>query len=191
MKTWKIVLCVVAGVLLGCAVAAYRLADVEHSPAFFTNGNWTGTNQLPLGKDALLTSQITLFAMYALPSEEAVYLMSRRDDSGERFHSWNDYVISGNVHDIRAGYWSITAYGTDLYLVPNKADRYAFNNTIIAADSAGNFRIVLSATEQKGNWLPIPKDAEFNLLLRIYEGDSGFLQKLSTTPLPRIEKLTP
>lgn len=191
MKLRYIVLCAVAGVILGCGVAVYRIADVEHSKAFFTNGNWTGTNQLPLGKDALLTTQITLFAMYALPSEEAVYLMSRRDDAGERFHSRNDYAITGNLHDIDAGYWSITAYGTDLYLVPNKAERYSFNNTNIAADSAGNFRILLSAREQKGNWLPIPEDAEFNLLLRIYQGNNSFLQELSATPLPRIEKLKP
>ncbi len=191
MKLRYIFLCVLAGVILGCGVAVYRIADVEHSNAFFTNGNWTGTNQLPLGKDALLTTQITLFAMYALPSEEAVYLMSRRDDTGERYHSSNDYVITGNVHGINAGYWSITAYGTDLYLVPNKAERYSFNNTNIAIDSAGNFRIVLSARAQKGNWLPIPEDAEFNLLLRIYQGNNSFLQQLSATPLPRIEKLKP
>lgn len=182
----RLLLFSVMGVLLGIGVAGFRLFNIEDSPAFFHNGNWIGTTNLHLGTDALITAQVTLFAMYALPSNEAVYLMSRRDSDGNRFHGSKQYFVSGNLNNIKAEYWSITVYGKDLYLIPNRADRYSFNNTNIVADSAGNFNIILSSDEQKGNWLPTPDKAEFSLLLRIYQGDSTFLKQLSVTPLPQV-----
>lgn len=191
MKMKRLLLFSVMGIILGIGVAGYRLLNIENSPAFFHNGNWIGTTHLPLGNDALITAQVTLFAMYALPSNEAVYLMSRRDSDGNRFHGSKQYIISGNLADIKARYWSITVYGKDLYLIPNRAERYSFNNTNIVADSAGNFSIMLSSDEQKGNWLPTPDKAEFNLLLRIYNGDSAFLKQLSVTPLPQVKRNKP
>jgi hypothetical protein len=187
MKLRRVVLLVLIGTLLGLSVTAYRLLNYESSKAFFRNGNWMGTTNLPLGKDALITAQITLFAMFALPSEEAVYLLSRRDNENVRFHSFNDYVISGNTGNIKAKYWSITAYGNDLFLIPNKQERYSVNSTNVIADSAGNFQIILSNKEHNGNWLPTPANAQFNLLLRIYKGESEFLSRLSSTPLPGIK----
>jgi hypothetical protein len=117
--------------------------------------------------------------------------MSRRDSDGNRFQGSKQYTISGNLADIKARYWSITVYGKDLYLIPNRAERYSFNNTNLVTDSAGNFSIMLSSDEQKGNWLPTPDNAEFNLLLRIYNGDSAFLKQLSVTPLPQVKRNKP
>lgn len=172
--------------IIGIGVAVKRIADVENSKAFFHNGSWNGSTHLPLGKDNLLTTQITLFGLFALPSEEAIYLFAKRDDKKNFLNSENDYTISGNIHQINSKYWSITCYGKDLYLVPNEENRYSFNNTNITTDSAGNFEIIVSHQRQKGNWLPSPDNARFNLVLRIYRGDKNFLEHLSTSPLPFI-----
>ena len=43
---------------------------------------------------------------------------------------------------------------------------------------------VTDASERMG--LDAPNNAEFNLLLRIYNGDSAFLKQLSVTPLPQV-----
>ncbi len=174
-------------ILVGLGLAIYRIADFENNKAFFHNGNWTGSKNLPLGKDDLLTAQVTIFALFALPGEEAIYLFSKRDDGKEKLHSRNDYIIRGNVHDIRSRYWSITAYGKDLFLVPNKAERYSVNNSTIVTDNAGNFSVLISSAERDGNWLASPIDAGFGLLLRIYRGEKDFIEHLDEVSLPAIK----
>ena len=186
MKKWLFVL---VAVIVGVAVGTYRIANLEHNKAFFRNGSWTGSKALPLGKDNLLTTQVSLFALFALPSEEAIYLFAKRDDKEALLDAENDYSIQGNVHEIDAKYWSITAYGKDLYLIPNEKERYSFNNTNLQTDSAGNFTINVSATKQSGNWLPTADKKRFNLVLRIYKGDKAFIEKLDSISLPQIKRL--
>jgi len=175
-------------VLLGLAIAVYRIADLENSKAFFHNGNWTGSNSLPLGKNNLLTAQITVFGLFALPSDEAIYLFARRDDNQKLFNGNYEYVIEGNLHDIKAKYWSITIYGKDLFLIDNEIGRFSFNNSNLLTDSFGNFSIDISPSKKFGNWLPSKEGGRFNLVLRIYNGDKQFVSELQSASLPSIKK---
>jgi hypothetical protein len=176
-------------IALGLALAVYRIADVDSSKAFFHNGSWIGSNSLPLGKNNLLTAQVTLFGLFALPSDEAIYLFSRKDDHAELLNGIHDYVLTGNFTQIKAKYWSITAYGKDLFLIPNEVNRYSFNNSNLQTDSLGNFSIIISEAKQSGNWLPIEKDKRFNLVLRIYKGDEAFVSHLGIVALPIIKRV--
>jgi hypothetical protein len=173
---------------LGVGIAIYRIAGVENSEAFFHNGSWTGSTNLALGEDKLVTAQVTIFALFALPSQEAIYLFARRDEKKELLKSENDYTITGNINQVKARYWSITVYGKDLYLVANEDNRYSFNNSSLQTDSAGNFTITLSHERKGTNWLPTPDHAKFDVVLRIYKGEYGFLSELERTPLPVIKK---
>ncbi len=183
----KILFWGVLSVIIGMVVAAMRLFDFEGSKALFKNGSWMGTNDLPLGKEPLITAQVTLFALYALPSEEAVYLFARKDNEGNLLNANHEYQITGNLHQVEAKYWSITAYGRDLFLIPNKENRFSFNGANIQADSAGNFTIILSSKPHEGNWLPTAPDSRFNLLFRIYRGNKDFIKKLKEASLPEIK----
>jgi hypothetical protein len=176
-------------VAIGIGIGIYRIAGVETSEAFFHNGCWTGSRDLPLGKDKLLTAQVTVFALFALPSSEAIYLFARRDEKKELLNSENDYEIKGNLNQIKAKYWSVTLYGKDLYLVPNSDERFSFNNSSLKTDSAGNFTITVSQQRKGDNWLPAPDKAKFALVLRVYKGEWNYLQGLETTALPTIKKL--
>jgi hypothetical protein len=187
VKFFRIALFVFVSILIGLAVAVYRIADIENNDAFFSNASWLGSKNLPLGKDDLLTAQVTVFALFALPGTEAIYLFAKRDDKKEKLHSSKDYVINGNVNQIKAHYWSITAYGKDLFLIPNEEDHYSFNGSSIVTDSAGNFTIRISHKRQEGNWLPLPEDARFNLVLRIYRGEAEFIEHLHEASLPQIK----
>ncbi len=191
MKFIKPFLFVLLALIIGVALAVYRIAGFESNDAFFHNGSWIGSKHLPLGKDNLLTAQVSCFALFALPSEEAIYLFAKRDEQQHKFHSKNDYTITGNIYQIHANYWSITAYGKDLFLIPNRAERYSFNNSTIKTDSAGNFSIAVSSKEKPGNWLPAPDDAQFGLVLRIYKGEKDFIEQLDTTALPEIKIAQP
>ncbi|MBP6732606.1 MAG: DUF1214 domain-containing protein [Chitinophagales bacterium] len=191
MHYLKPTLFVLLAILCGIGVGVYRIAGIEKSEAFFHNGSWTGSKNLALGEDKLITAQVSVFALFALPSREAIYLFARRDDKKELLKSDNTYTLTGNINAIKANYWSITAYGKDLYLIPNEDNRYSFNNTSLKADSLGNFTVTLSPTRKGDNWLPTPPNARFNLVLRIYKGEYGFLEGLETAPLPEIKLLQP
>jgi hypothetical protein len=187
---WKRrLLLVILAIILGIGIAAWRISRIEHSPAMQTYGSWRGTTNLPLNKDDLVTTQVTLFALFALPSHEAVYLFAASDEGGKRLTGDNSYVIEGNINTIKAEYWSITAYGKDLYLMPNAAHRFSFSRDNLQTDSLGNFKIVLSAQKAEGNWLPVMKDKKFELVLRIYHGDADFMDHLDKANLPVIKPL--
>jgi hypothetical protein len=176
-------------ILTGLGIAAYRISRIQTSPAFAQYGSWRGSKDLPLNRDDLVTTQVTLFALFALPSEEAVYLFASQDADNKALNGSSDYIIEGNIHNIKAAYWSITAYGKDQFLIPNEASRYSFNANSLSTDSLGNYKITLSAERKAGNWLPITKDAPFRLVLRLYQGNKDFLDHLDSAGLPVIKKL--
>jgi hypothetical protein len=176
-------------ILVGLAIATYRISRIQTSPAFAQYGSWRGSKDLPLNRDDLVTTQVTLFALFALPSEEAVYLFAMQDVDNKSLNGNSDYVIEGNVHNIKATYWSITAYGKDQFLIPNDANRYSFNANSLVTDSLGNYKIILSARRKVGNWLPLAKDVPFRLVLRLYQGNKDFLDHLDSAGLPVIKKL--
>ena len=176
-------------IITGLGVAAYRITSIQNSPAFAQYGSWRGSRDLPLNRDDLVTTQITLFALFALPSQEAIYLFATEDADNKKFKGNSDYTIEGNVHDIKSVYWSITAYGSDQFLIPNEANRYAFNANTLVTDSLGNYKITLSAERKPGNWLPLKKDAAFRLVLRLYQGQKDFIEHLDKAHLPVIKKM--
>jgi hypothetical protein len=71
------------------------------------------------------------------------------------------------------GFWSLTAYGPDLYLVENEIQRYALGDRTpgLRYDAEGGLTVLLSATRPADdhNWLPVP-EGPYLLGLRVYEG---------------------
>ena len=57
------------------------------------------------------------------------------------------------------GFWSLTAYGMDLYLVENEIDRFSIGDRTpdLHYENDGSLTIILSAQrpEQVCNWLPV------------------------------------
>lgn len=180
---------VLVSLLAGIGIAVYRIATIKQSAAFEKYGSWRGTSNLPLNRNNLVTTQVTLFALFALPSNEAVYLFATDDDKQERLNGSNTYIIEGNVKNIKSAYWSITAYGKDLYLLPNGENRYSFNGQNVIADSLGNFKITVSSEKSEGNWLPVIKNEKFELVLRLYQNDKDFLKNMKGQDLPVIKRI--
>lgn len=174
--------------LAGMGVGIVRMSMLENSNAAQRNGSWWFSKAITSGEDKLVTAQVTAFALFALPPTEAVYLFARKDENNEKLNGSYTYTITGNIHHLKARYWSITAYGKDLFLIPNEAGRYAINGNTVQADSAGNFTIHISHRPQNGNWLPVAKGQRFNLLLRLYQSDEDFIENLSNASLPVVRK---
>lgn len=70
-------------------------------------------------------------------------------------------------------FWSLTAYGTDLYLVENEIDRWSISNRtaglVYADDGSLTIRLSAERPADVANWLPVPS-GPYLLGMRVYEG---------------------
>ena len=76
-----------------------------------------------------------------------------------------------------SAFWSLTAYGMNLYLVENEIDRWSFSDRTpgLHHKDDGSLTITLSANKPNNpNWLPVP-DGPYMLGLRVYEGQQSVL----------------
>jgi len=72
-------------------------------------------------------------------------------------------------------FWSLTAYGTDMYLAENEIDRWSISDRTpnLVYEDDGSLTISLSAKRPANiaNWLPVPS-GPYLLGMRVYEGHS-------------------
>ena len=72
-----------------------------------------------------------------------------------------------------AGFWSLTVYDADMFLVPNEIDRYSIGDRTpgLRFDDDGALTIVVGGPRptDTANWLPAPA-GRYSLGLRVYEG---------------------
>lgn len=70
-------------------------------------------------------------------------------------------------------FWSLTAYGPDLYLVDNEINRYSLGDRtpglVYAPDGSLTVHISAERPADIGNWLPVPP-GPYLLGMRVYEG---------------------
>ena len=91
---------------------------------------------------------------------------------------------------LEGGFWSVTAYGDDDFLIDNPVDRYCINDrSDLKANDDGSVDIILSedAPENTTNWLPVG-DGGFHLYMRIYTPD---MDALDTWTAPTITEIAP
>ncbi len=70
-------------------------------------------------------------------------------------------------------FWSLTAYGMDMYLIENEIDRWSISDRTpgLVYGEDGSLTIIISATRptQTSNWLPVPP-GPYMMGMRVYEG---------------------
>jgi hypothetical protein len=126
----------------------------------------------------LLSRAVTqMTAMGANVPEEAVYFSAYRDGAGAVLNGANRYRLTfpaGALPPVnRLGFWSITMYDREGYLVKNPAARYVIRPDTegLRFDADGSLTLHLQATAPEGapagNWLPSPS-ADFFVNLRAY-----------------------
>ena len=111
--------------------------------------------------------------------QEAVYLSLTSPD-GSTLNGSNTYTITFAAGDLPPslpgtnGFWSITAYNAQGFLIPNPFNIYSIGSNTpdnLLFNPDGSLTITLSATEPASgtaNWLPIEAGSAFNLTLRDY-----------------------
>ena len=103
----------------------------------------------------------------------------------------SDYVLhfdKGKFPPVDA-FWSVTAYDTDGYFVPNRLNRQALGDRDkLSTNADGSLDLYIQADSPGGdkdtNWLPVAK-APFTLLMRLYSPKAEFLEGAWTPPTVR------
>ena len=106
---------------------------------------------------------------------------ARTDSTGQRLHSSCDYAVVGQ--GLEDGWWTIAVYDDNGHLIPNPADRYAFNSSTIARSADGSFVVTLARDARPGNWLPTGGAGRITLVLTLLESAE------STAGLPDIQRV--
>lgn len=182
---WKILATLLAGTVLGTLLTWLMLTWFV--PNSVKDGPWRtnlaiGSAQAGLDTRAL----VALHGLFALNRHEAIYYTARDDSDGRRLDGTCRYEITGHALDAR--WWSITAYGSDDYLIPNPANRYSISSPALAVSPQGEFTAQVSRTGSGNNWLPVG-DRTFSLTLRLYNPGLTFIADAAHAALPDIERI--
>ena len=140
------------------------------------NGGWLTLNPRvgAYGTDYLLRAQLAILGIGANTPAESVYPTALADSTGTLLTGASSYRIvfqRGQLPPAR-GFWSITMYDSDGFLVPNAAHRYSLGPTHPPLVHRGDGSIVIAIqrarpAEKDLNWLPAPAGG-FRLSMRLY-----------------------
>ncbi len=155
-------------------------------------GQWSyfGTPIGDFGTEYSYRGAIALGGLGANTVDVALYLKTDVDDSGEILKDEKNYVLHFETFPpvLNNGFWSVTAYGSDNFLIDNPIDRYCVNDrSNFVLNENGSLDIILSREQpdNTANWLPVSGDA-FHFIMRIYTPD---MDALSTWQAPVIRVL--
>ncbi|HEX5500685.1 MAG TPA: DUF1214 domain-containing protein, partial [Thermomicrobiales bacterium] len=142
------------------------------------------------GTDYLVRAFIAVIGLGANRPEDAFYPNARVDSAGQPLDGANNYIVHFDSEPPVRGFWSLTAYTAERFLVPNPIDRFAIRGSDpIAKNPDGSFDLVVQATssgsEHEANWLPVPA-APCSLTLRMYWPEDAALD--GSWPMPTIVK---
>ena len=112
---------------------------------------------------------------------------TEKDADGNPLTGEKSYILhlESDPQVLDGGFWSITAYGDDDFLIDNLLDRYCINDRSgLKRNDDGSVDVILSkdAPADTTNWLPVGEGG-FHLFMRIYTPD---MEALKTWTVPTI-----
>lgn len=125
------------------------------------------------------------------PATVAIYPKAYKDSNGETLNGNNAYTIHFDKEALpptaENGFWSITAYNSDNFLIDNELNRYCINDRSgFTLNEDGSLDILVQTNapdpSQQSNWLPVSAD-DFHLYLRIYLPQESVLNGQWSAPV--------
>ena len=125
-------------------------------------------------------AMVALMGLGANTTDIAIYPKTEVDHTGAVLTGKKTYTLHFDSFPptLEKGFWSVTAYGKDDFLIDNPIDRYCINDrSVLNRNADGSVDVTLSHAmpENTENWLPIG-ETEFHLFLRIYKPDWNALR---------------
>ena len=154
------------------------------------------------GTDWFGRAQAAIIYIYVNDFHEAIYFIRGTDSKGELLEGRYRYTITfphkmlPPVDRSRGGFWSLTMYDKDYYMLPDSPNGRTNIGTVnldaheLVFFRDGSLTLTLSSEEpeseqEKMNWLPAPKD-QFALIVRTYVPTESLLD--GTYKLPNVER---
>ena len=139
------------------------------------NGWNTGRDAYGFGDDIVKRAAGAKFGLGGHQAIENRSYIAQNDSQGSPLNGTRPLQLrlaADNMPPCDA-FWSLTAYGTDMYLVANEIDRWSISDRtpgLVYADD-GSLTLYLSAEppDVRENWLPVPA-GPYLLGMRVYEG---------------------
>lgn len=132
----------------------------------------------------------SLWGILAHPPHECTYLWASLDQNGERLNSKGRYELFMKRDQFPKveGFWSFTMY-QDFNLVVNEINRWAIreNTKGLKFGADGSLRVFVQAErpgeDKLSNWLPAPKEGNFNLTMRNYMPSKEIIEQRYDPPV--------
>ena len=174
-------------ILLGVQ-AGYNLIFESSASSTTINGWVIAVNPPPFGNYSAmggrdLTRAVSAHVgLFGQSPEEAYYPSARVDSQGNQLDCSNGsrYTLTFPANEpemniTRPGFWSVTMYGLDGFLVSNTINRYSVGDTtpnLYYDPTTGSLALYIQTAEpgsdeERRNWLPAP-DGGFYLIARLY-----------------------
>ena len=127
------------------------------------------------GTEYAYRAMVALVGLGANTVDVAIYPKTTVDETGAALTGEKAYTLHFETlpPTLDGGFWSVTAYGEDDFLIDNPLDRYCINDrSDFQLNEDGTLDLILSkdAPADTSNWLPV-SDGEFHLFMRIYLPD--------------------
>ena len=134
---------------------------------------------------------VALAGLGANTVEVALYAKTEQDADGNALTGEKSYLLhfESCPQVLEGGFWSVTAYGDNDFLIDNPIDRYCINDRSgLKANDDGSIDVILSkdAPEDTTNWLPTG-DGGFHLYMRIYTPDMNTLETWTAPVITEID----
>jgi hypothetical protein len=154
------------------------------------------------GTDWFGRAQATVIYIYVNDYREATYLIRGTDAKGAVLDSRNAYTMTFPKNALppvdrkRGGFWSLTMYDKDYFMVPKPANGRTNIGTVsldaneLKFNADGSLTLTISRDEPadataKANWLPAP-EGQFALIVRAYVPEQTIIN--SSYKLPNVER---
>jgi hypothetical protein len=143
-------------------------------------GGWCATTgkETGFGEDFWFRTAANFAGIWWNNNQEVVYFIGEKDDTGAPLNGDGVYVLHFTAENLPEkhvhAYWSLTLMSLpDYRVVPNRLDRFNFNNrSQFEYEPDGSLKLYLACELPNGapdaNWLPCPKGKPFTLNLRTY-----------------------
>jgi len=183
----------VAELAAGLAPGQKGIAALIAAAGAPNNHGWSINYHLgTYGPQYALRAVVAVIGLGANVPSEALYFSARADITGAALKGTKSYRLHfapGQLPPVTAsGFWSVTMYGADRFLVNNAINRYSIGDRTpgLTRNPDGSLDLIMSHARPTGsitNWLPAPA-GPFQLLLRLYAPASAAAN--GTWPAPVI-----
>jgi hypothetical protein len=169
---------------------AWYMIDTGSRLSTRTFGPWTiWTAAGKPDADPYTRAHMVRNALLPLSTTLELAYVARTDSQSGRLSSSCDYAIVVEGPD--PAWWSLAAFDRRGGLIPNAAERYAFNAETAMREPDGRAVITLARDARPGNWLPIGAVGGITLLLTIQDATWAAAAQDGRTmkPLPDIQRI--